>query len=150
MIRHVFLLPKTFKLFGFPVFWLWTYLMNVVDFERTWWMLLTLNVPDECCWLWTYLMNVVDFERTWWMLFQNRAVCTKLDLYVVFDSLKHCHISNNSYFQTHECSKNNRESYGILSFKEHKLLVYREHRGSTKFSLNVMDYQIGEENLNIM
>lgn len=27
-IRLVFLLPKTFKLFGFPIFWLWAYLMK--------------------------------------------------------------------------------------------------------------------------
>jgi hypothetical protein len=41
---------------------------DVIDFERTWWMLLILSVPDEGFWFWVYLMNVIDFERTWWIL----------------------------------------------------------------------------------
>ena len=30
----VFLLPKTFKLFGFPIFWLWVYLMKIILEKR--------------------------------------------------------------------------------------------------------------------
>jgi hypothetical protein len=96
-----YLLPKTCKLFGFPICWLWAYLMNVISFqsvgyERTSWMLfhsnlLAVSVPHECyfipiCWLWAYLMNVISFQsvgydRTSWMLFQKCVVYTKAMTY---------------------------------------------------------------------
>jgi hypothetical protein len=77
-----------------PCYWLWAYLM-IIDFGRTWWLLLTectwwlltfertwwlltlsftwwllltLSIPDDRYWLWAYLMIVIDFERTWWLL----------------------------------------------------------------------------------
>ena len=87
--QMIVLLPATFILFGFSIFWLWAYLtllqdvFQSVDFERTWcysrmfFNLLTLSVPDvtpgcfSICWLWAYLMLLQDvfqsfgFERTW-------------------------------------------------------------------------------------
>ena len=91
-----FIAAKT-KLFGFPVFRFWAYLMKVIlsvpdegYFERTWWRLfwaylmkVILSVPDEgyfehTWWklFWAYLMKVIlsipdegYFERTWWRLF---------------------------------------------------------------------------------
>jgi len=49
------LLPKRFKLFGFPAFRLWAYLMKVIpDTRRTWWRLFQ--------------------TRTWWRLFQTHVV----------------------------------------------------------------------------
>jgi hypothetical protein len=43
-------------------YWLWEYLMMVIDFESIWWWLLTLRVSDDGYWLWEYLMMVIDFE----------------------------------------------------------------------------------------
>jgi len=51
---------QNFKLFSFPIFLFWAYLMKVI--ERTWWRLL--SVPDDG--YWAYLMMVI--ERTWWRL----------------------------------------------------------------------------------
>ena len=108
----VYLLPTLSKLFGFPTFRLWAYLMKVIlsvpdegYFEHTWWRLfwaylmkVILSVPDEgyserTWWrlFWAYLMKVIlsvpdegYSERTWWRLFQKRVVRTKLDIYVFF------------------------------------------------------------------
>ena len=66
-----FITPKT-KLFAFPIFQSWAYLMKVILIvpdegysERTWWRL-----------FWSYLMKVILIvsdegysERTWWRLF---------------------------------------------------------------------------------
>jgi hypothetical protein len=63
-----------------PCYWLWAYLM-IIDFGRTWWLLLTLSVPDDY-WLWAYLMIidfelhlviVINFEHTWWLLLTLRV-----------------------------------------------------------------------------
>jgi hypothetical protein len=90
------IIPK-FKLFCFPIFWLWVYLMKVIlsvpdegYSECTWWRLFWVNlmkvilsVPDEgyseCTWwrlFWVYLMKVIlsvpdegYSECTWWRLF---------------------------------------------------------------------------------
>jgi hypothetical protein len=43
----VYLLRKRFKLFAFPNFQLWAYLMKVIPETRTWWRLFQKHVPDE-------------------------------------------------------------------------------------------------------
>jgi hypothetical protein len=67
-----YIAPNIFKLFGFPIFRFWGYVMKVIlrvrdegYFEGTWWRLfwgylmkVILRVPDECY-----------FEGTWWRLF---------------------------------------------------------------------------------
>jgi hypothetical protein len=48
------------RLCGFPLCWLWTYLMKIMWLSS----LLTINVPDE-----DYVAFLsVDYERTWWGL----------------------------------------------------------------------------------
>jgi hypothetical protein len=106
-----FIAPKT-KLFGFPVFRFWAYLMKVIlsvpdegYFERTWWRLFwaylmkfILSIPDEgyferTWWslFWAYLVKVIlsvnddgYFEWTWWRLFQKRIICTTFDILHMF------------------------------------------------------------------
>ena len=83
-----FIAAKT-KLFGFPVFRFWAYLMKVILSVPEWrlfWaylMKVILSVPDEGyferTWrrlFWAYLMKVIlsvpdegYFEHTWWRLF---------------------------------------------------------------------------------
>ena len=108
----VYLLAKLFKLFGFPTFLFWAYLMKVIwsvpdegYFERTWWRLFWAS-PDEgyleCTWrrlfgayltkvilsfTWwrlfgAYLTKVI-WSVTWWRLFQKRVVRTQFDIYVL-------------------------------------------------------------------
>ena len=48
------------RLYGFPICWLLTYLMKIVWLSY----LLTMNVPDE-----DYVAVLpVNYERTWWRL----------------------------------------------------------------------------------
>ena len=69
----IVLLPPTFILFGFSIFWLWAYLTLLQDvFQSFDWAYLTL-LQDvfSIFWLWAYLtllkdvFQSFDFERTW-------------------------------------------------------------------------------------
>jgi hypothetical protein len=58
----VYLFSKTFNfVVGFPIFWLWVYLMKVIWLSN----LLIMRVPNE-----GYLaFQSFDYECTWWRLF---------------------------------------------------------------------------------
>jgi hypothetical protein len=63
------------RFFGFPIFWLWAYLMKVFWLSY----LLTMSVPDE-----GLLASLsFDYERTWWRFFIKYIVRTKLDIYIL-------------------------------------------------------------------
>jgi hypothetical protein len=70
---------------------LWTYLMRFIIFERTWWCLLSLNVPDEFYYLWMYPMRFIIFERTWWGLLSLNVpddvyyLWTYLMMFIIFE-----------------------------------------------------------------
>jgi hypothetical protein len=82
----VLALEDFYRLFDFPIFWFWAFLMKVLNvpderIERSWWkvwafLMKCLSVPDErferSWWkVWAFLMkglSVPDerFERSWW------------------------------------------------------------------------------------
>jgi len=64
-IPFEFLFPTTFKLFGFPIFWRWAYLMMVIPETRR-----------------AYSLWLSYTESTKWRLFPKRAVRTKFNIYV--------------------------------------------------------------------
>ena len=66
----VYLLPKTFKLFWYPLFWLWGYKKKVIPEEDR---LLTMRVQEEG---YSRRGPSFDYEGTRRRLFQKRTVLT--------------------------------------------------------------------------